>query len=309
MKTSKIVGAPNNGEVVLKQKRALPHPKHLFPIHTMVAFNGHCGQGKTNAAINLAQAYFKGGYFTEVYLITPTIENNRKFFTLPLKEENVYENIQDVEGNLTSIQGKIQALYEEYEFKLNYAAAHKKWKAHQELTVAEFNMLERMDYEDPETPVRPIPLLICDDLSHSPIYSNSRNNPFLNLTFYHRHCVEGIGISIFMLVQSFKAIPRALRQNISIFCVFRTIDKSELQDLHLEIASNVTFPDFIRALDYATQEKYSFLLIDRYGENIFRKNFNTILRMPERGLMELLASGAGECGKRKRVEAEENETI
>lgn len=304
MKLSKIKGAPKNEEIKRGKKPPLPYPPALFPIHTMIAFNGHTGQGKTNACINLAKAYFDGGYFTEVYLITPTIENNQKFFELPLKLENVYQDINAVEANLESIKTKIKALYDEYIFWLDYSIAYKKWEKGLDISVAELNLLERMDYEKPETPRRPVPLLICDDLSHSPIYSPSRSNPFLNLTFYHRHCVEGIGISIFMLVQSFKAIPRALRQNISVFCVFRTIDETELQDLHIEIASNVTFPDFIEALDRATQDKHNFLCIDRYGKDIFRQNFDTIIDTPKRSLLSLVR---GKGYKRPRVEEEEEE--
>ena len=45
----------------------------------------------------------------------------------------------------------------------------------------EHTMLENNNFEKPPEVQRPSPLLIIDDMSHSDIYSTSRQNPFINL--------------------------------------------------------------------------------------------------------------------------------
>jgi hypothetical protein len=41
-------------------------------------------------------------------------------------------------------------------------------------------MLENSNYEEPPKIPRPNPLLIIGDMSHSGLYSTSRQNPFIN---------------------------------------------------------------------------------------------------------------------------------
>ena len=71
------------------------------------------------------------------------------------------------------------------------------------LTLEQLTMLENADYHKPPEVPRPSPLLIVDDMSHSEIYSTSRQNPFINLCLRHRHINHGKGITFFLLHKHF----------------------------------------------------------------------------------------------------------
>ena len=73
------------------------------------------------------------------------------------------------------------------------------------LTSDEHTMLENADYHKPPEVPRPSLLLIVDDMSHSQIYSTSRQNPFINLCLRHRHINHGKGITIFLAAQTFRS--------------------------------------------------------------------------------------------------------
>ena len=76
--------------------------------------------------------------------------------------------------------------------------AYTKWKRNMKLNLDERTMLENTNYQKPPEVPRPSPLLIVDDMSHSQIYSTSRQNPFINLCLRHRHINHGKGITIFL---------------------------------------------------------------------------------------------------------------
>jgi len=280
-----ITGAPANVAVPFKPQYKLPYPKKLFKIHTMAAFVGQCGSGKTNAATLLALPYFAEGYFTNVYIISPTIENNQIFFTLGLKDEDVYSDFNNPDVALQDVLRKVDELAVAYKDKLLYKKAYQAYKKGKE-TYAMRVLLTEKRFEKPEEAVRPVPLLILDDLSHSRVYSTSRQNPMVNLALRHRHISEGIGISIFMLVQNFKSVPRALRQNISVFAIFRTEDVGQLEEIYEELAGTVTLDEFLSAFYEATKDsKHDFLAIDRFNgdfQHTFRKNWDQYITLPER---------------------------
>ena len=51
-------------------------------------------------------------------------------------------------------------------------------------------------------------------------------------------------------------------------------DKKQLNSIYEEVASNITFDDFIRMFEDATEDKYSFLYIDLEKAD-FRRSFNS----------------------------------
>jgi hypothetical protein len=106
--------------------------------------------------------------------------------------------------SLTRHLGEIEKDAQQYKRWDRCAAVHKRWveKPHT-LTEAETDLLMSMHYEEPIRLDRPSPLILVDDMSHSDIYSPSRSNSFIDLCLRHRH-VSGIGVTLFMLVQTFK---------------------------------------------------------------------------------------------------------
>ena len=150
------------------------------------------------------------------------------------------------------------------------------------MTWEEDTILMNNNYEAPPKNIpRPSPLLVIDDMSHSDIYSTSRQDPFINLALRHRHINKGTGISIFMAVQTFlTGLPKAIRQNVCQFFIWPTKDETQLESIYHEIANLVDKETFISIYEEATKLPHSFLTIDvnvSDPSRQFRRNFDTFL--------------------------------
>jgi hypothetical protein len=173
----------------------------------------------------------------------------------------------------------------EYEERKVYCDLYRKWRKFMKgkggpLEIKEFNMLENNQFKRlPDIP-RPAPLLIIDDMSHSPLYTPSQKNGFINLCLRHRHLFQ-VGLSIFMLVQTFKTgIPKCLRQNIQQFFLWPTHDMSQLESMYDEFANLCTKEDFLDMFKRATRNAHDFMAIDMNARDPllrFRKCFDSIL--------------------------------
>lgn len=135
---------------------------------------------------------------------------------------------------------------------------------------------------EPPMLTRPVPVLFIDDMSHSPLYSSSPSNPLINLVLRHRHLGgQGYGLTIQFGVQTFKAgINKALRANTMQFLLFRTNDKSVLDDIYEELGAFTTKEGFLDMYNRAVKDKHDFLLVDvnaKDDQRAFRRGFDTIL--------------------------------
>ena len=95
-----------NERVSAKKKWSPNHPPDLFPLHTLAAFIGSRGSGKTNACVLLAQRYCQFGSFNRIFLISPTYESNNVWKTLPIEPEDIYEDALQAQQALHSILEK-----------------------------------------------------------------------------------------------------------------------------------------------------------------------------------------------------------
>ena len=296
------------------ERETIPVPKDLFPIPTIIAFIAHRGSGKTNAAILLAKEYMNYGSINKVYIISPTYESNPEFKVLDIDEENVYTNLDTTVSDLTKIEEQVKEDAQDHMNYEKYVNAYKKWRKllnAQHLMDEEEKMSVIMKYqlsaeetltlqlnhfkEPPKDIPKPRPLLIMDDLSHSDIFSGSKDNPFSNLALRHRH-VGGMnyGISIFIMVQTFKTgVPRSLRQGaVQQFCIWKTHDESNLKEIYQSIANSCTYDQFKEMYEIATAGVHDFLVVDPYDRDKnkrFRKNFDTFLipKSPDNNTFEL----------------------
>jgi hypothetical protein len=276
----------------------------LFKLHTLAAFIGPRGSGKTNAAILLARKYLQDGSLNRVFIMSPTIESNRIFDLLNPAPDDIYKNIHTCLADLDNILGKVKEMVVEYEEVKAYNKIHHKWVMFTKnkgppLTVKEFTLLENNQFRKrPEIP-RPAPLLMIDDMSHSDIYTPSKKNSFINLCLRHRHLFK-VGISIFMLVQTFKTgIPKCLRQNIQQFFLWPTHDMSQLDSMYEEFANLCSHEDFIKMFQKCTSERHQFMTIDLNATDpllSFRKCFDEIIfppsLVPENEAKELLSQSS-----------------
>jgi hypothetical protein len=92
----------------------------------------------------------------------------------------------------------------------------------------------------------------------------------------HRH----IPLSIIMMAQTFHGIPRAIRLNCTIYIVFSTSDKKQLQQIYENFGNLISRDRFFDMYRYATSNPHGFLMIDtdpKTSESRFRSGFNEFL--------------------------------
>jgi hypothetical protein len=239
----KEISIPNgllNGPVKHKKIKTPDAPKELFPLHSLCAFIGMRGSGKTHAMVNLAKRYLDEGCFTRVFI-------NPIFHVLHIAPKDVYSNLHTFIKDIAGILEKCKEDSDDYDDYHVYMKAYLKWRRHDDITLDERTMLENTNYQNPPKVQRPSPLLIVDDMSHSEIYSTSRQNPFINLCLRHRHINHGKGITIFLAAQTFRSgIPLALRQNIQQYFIWPTKDETHLEAIYHEVANLIDHETFIK---------------------------------------------------------------
>ncbi len=290
---STIPGAIKNEGLKYK---SLPSPETspaLFKLHTLAAFIGPRGSGKTNAVVLLAKRYLDDKSINRVYIISPTYDSNRIFDLLNPKPEDIFKNMHSCLSDIQTIVASVKEDVDEYEANKEYNEIWKRWKRFSEgkgphLKTHEYNLMENNQFKKRPYIPRPSPLLIIDDMSHSDLYTPSKKNSFINLCLRHRHLFK-VGLSIFMLVQTFKTgIPKCLRQNIQQFFLWPTHDMSQLESMYDEFANLCTKEDFMDMYVRATKTPHSFMTVDMNASDPllrFRKCFDTIL-LPETILTE-----------------------
>lgn len=271
----------------LKYKK-LPTPhtaESLFRLHTLAAFIGPRGSGKTNAVVLLARRYLDDGSINRIFVISPTYDSNRIFELLDPDPDDVFKNIHSALQDINTIIGKVEEMVVEYKENKAYNQIYDKWKRFEagkgpHLTMVEYNLVEKNNFKPRERLPRPAPLLIIDDMSHSDLYTPSKKNSFINLCLRHRHLFQ-VGLSIFMLVQTYKTgIPKCLRQNIQQFFLWPTHDMSQLESMYEEFANLCTKEDFMDMFKRATSEPHQFMSIDLNASEPllrFRKCFDKLL--------------------------------
>ena len=75
-------------------------------------------------------------------------------------------------------------------------------------------------------------------------------------------------------------LPRPIRENCTLLCLFKLKDQNQLKKIHEEIGSDVDLERFDKLFEYATSKPYGFLAIDfnpKSADHTFRCCFNEYL--------------------------------
>ena len=105
----------------------------------------------------------------------------------------------------------------------------------------------------------PMTMIFLDDCYSSSLMSKTRNNPLINLICNGRHQLT----SLIIATQSLASIPRAVRSNTSIWLLFPTKAKKDLDYLFAETAN--AFPSeqaFHQVMNDVSKEDHGFLYVD-----------------------------------------------
>ena len=238
--------------------------------------------------------------FNKIYMITPSFASNRAYFGKYIDEEDVYEPTKD---SISKVITRVEADRDAWEEYLEKMKRYKEFcreikhkpiqNFHDDelLFHYENGHMEKPTYEYKE-PVKS--LLIMDDCLGSPailqssglgrIASLNRHIAPLKEEFNHR---SACGLAVIILSQSYRmqnGPARLLRENLSLFTLFKNKQEKQMQVIKEELGSVIDEALFDKAYEYATRVKYGNLTIDfnpKCPSKTFRKNLNECIVFDE----------------------------
>lgn len=118
-------------------------------------------------------------------------------------------------------------------------------------------------------------LIVFDDLVGSSLFSGKKDNPFKRLNTNHRH----YSISMLMVTQAYKEIPKTVRTQFSCVIVFEIANEKELEVIFEENPMNLKRDQWMQLYQHATDGDHDFLFINYQKPKRLRmmKNFTQIL--------------------------------
>ena len=214
-----------------------------FP--SSVCLSGRSGSGKTNLLLNmLTRKDMLKDYYHYILVFSPTAgKYDDSYKALNIPEENFIE-----EFNAETFENIIKARKDLIEEK------GIKWVS-QKCRVA----------------------IILDDVIANRDFLQSSTALKLFSLLRHYLC------SIYIMIQSYTKLPRALRLNCNATYIFPA-SQSEVEVLKDEVTpAGLSKKQFEKVIDYATAEPYNFLSINNHAKpkERFRKNLDEIINLEE----------------------------
>jgi hypothetical protein len=284
---------PNRDNKPLRTKGIAEYPqaksKDLPKLHFTCAVIGAKGSGKSFAVAKLLKLYEEEGLYLNgekveqrIIMISPSADTNPQFNLLKyLDEDDIYPNYTE-----QILQNIIDDVKNENELAKDFMEREKiykkflKTRSLKHLTPRELLTLDSNNFEPPEPEGRykrpPAVFLICDDLMGASCYTNSPKNKLMNLCIKHRH----VGISIFFILQALKQLPKPIRANCSIYCLYRYNSNDIIKDMFEEVSGTLTEELFQKIYDSATEERYCCLVLDQTKKDlVIKQNWDTIIKL------------------------------
>ncbi len=254
---------------------------------------GSRGSSKTTKMVELLLMYDKTESFDYVIIFSPTFNADPKYKYL---EDNLhYANIDTYHDFDTAtfhdLKEQIQKRLDEYKKYENYKKVYNKFMKYKGKSLKNFPQYDLMllyehDFEEPQTKYKngvPTTLMVFDDLNYCrELYSNSNTgkNDVKRTMILHRH----IKTSMLFLCQTYhNGIPKAIRNNLSLLILFKNKSPQMVKDISMELSSHISPDKFAELFQNATQEPYSFFMIDYDApkELKFRKNWNELYNLED----------------------------
>jgi len=264
-----------------------------FPkLHTLCIASGKRGGGKSVAVANFIKRCKEKGYYDRVFLVTPTYWSNKNIWDIAdIDEEDIHEPTVTILKEIIAI---VEAEREEWDMFLADKERYKAFKKElKNKPITQFDENTLLEYQDMgfldgppkwkyKNEVPPRLGLILDDTLGTPLMSKPSAG-LINLCIKHRHIAKGIGISIFMLVQTYCSqggINRAIRENCTMLWLFRVNQEQQLKKIVEESDLPIPEDKFMEMCRYCHDIPYNFLCMDfapKSEEQRFRSGMNEYL--------------------------------
>lgn len=245
-------------------------------LHTLCVASGRRGGGKSVAISNFLKRCKGKHYYDKIILITPTYNSNKMIWDIcDIQEEDVIE--PDVNAIKTVIK-MINSEKEEWDSFLDKKRKYEEFLRDKDGSLQNLNAKRLLNYyhlgflepnvTKPEWkyPVEQPPRIavVIDDAMGTDLLAK-RSAGLINFCIKHRHISDGLGCSIFMLVQSYKAqggVNRAIRENTTHLLLFKVNDFNQIKAIKEESDLPVTDEEFEDMCSYAHAKPFNFLMLD-----------------------------------------------
>ena len=275
------------------------HP-NMLKMHQVCVIVGKRQSGKTTALVSLLERM----QYDRIIFVSPTMKSNKEILSrLQIDEDDIYEDPDDLTV-IDKIKTKVEDEAKDLErYRDEMRRYNKLMKAIQSdhMPIDEEDMIAFFNDRDFMKPThrwngrKPRIAVIFDDSLGSMLYSKPRK---LNaLSTYSRHIGQlkeggSIGVSLFFLIQSFKAqtggLNKVIRNQCTSLLLFKTKDKAELLDVADSVAGEIDLEMFLTVYDEAIGDglSHQFLTIDLGKKNhhpsCFRRRLNEFLIPPQK---------------------------
>ena len=290
-----------------KHAFAVQTPEDGIPLHQLGLIVGRKGGGKGYALFSMLRQLKKEGYADRIWVLSPTCQSNKDLY----QSAGVREEDMIVDATNNALNWVLAQIDQE---KRGYDQHHKAIKDRKALMKLLKNPGIPIDKIDPELLLNaysnnmfeqepppykfdlgrpasrqglpPVLHIVLDDVQGTELMAGSYKAPLHNLAMRHRHVAGGLGCSIWLVCQSFKAqaagLPRSIRENASLIALFKVKDKQMIKCIQDSYAGDLGEEQFMKAYEYATNKPFGFLAID-FGSpesRRFRAGWDEIPRFP-----------------------------
>ena len=304
------------------QKYEPPQPRNnmLPPTYNIILSASPKGGGKSYNCIQLLTNYEESGFVSEkgedvrmriIWVAGGTSRSKQNNILNSLKTLHDDDRI-DVENN---VDVKLKEVYEDVKLERDeieaynvYREVYKKFmksKNLNNLTLQELTLLEWKQFVDPkEDPDAPrdkdgnllyhprMVFLIIDDLIGSDAFSSTKRGNFLNrLAVKSRHESEDlVGMNLFFITQSFKAVPAVIRRQCDIFVLLKSASRTQIiEAISEEVGSHFSKEELAKYYDEIMKVPYGSLILSIHkkepDEQRVRMGWNNIIEREKKYLL------------------------
>ncbi len=297
-----------------------PRNKLLPPTYNIVLSASPKGGGKTYNCIQLLTNYEESGFMSEkgedvkmrtIWVSGGTSRSKQNAILNTLKtlhDEDRIDIEEGVDGRLKEIYEEVKLERDEIEIYNIYRKTYDKFiksKSLSNLTLDELTLLEFKNFIDPrDDPDCPkdkqgnilyhprMVFLILDDMIGSDGFSTMKRGNFLNrLAVKSRHESEDlVGMNLFFITQSFKAIPAVIRRQTDIFVLLKSASRVQILDaISEEVGSHFSKEELSSYYDDIMKIPYGSLILSIHkkekDENRVRTGWDNIIQREQKYLV------------------------
>jgi len=299
MKFKRLVNITDKIRSFKKYDPPQPRNKLLPPNFNIILSASPKGGGKTYNCIQLLTNYEDSGFVSSngedvkmrtVWISGGTSRSKQNSILDSLKtlhdddridiEENVNERLKDIYQDLKDERDLIEA----YNVYRDVYKKFMKYKNLEKLTLDELTLLKYKQFVDPkEDPDAPrdkednllyhprMVFLVLDDLIGSDGFSVNKRGNFLNrLAVKSRHESEDlVGLNLFFITQSFKAIPAVIRKQTDIFVLLKSASRNYIIDaIAEEVGSHFSKEEIAEYYDKIMKIEYGSLILSIHKKEL-----------------------------------------